>query len=569
MFMKSDRFETFKKYSIIPETLVGIIVFFIIWKMNRLRFETNDDFLIQGLISGQFTGGKGVIWIFQYNHYLLNMVICVLNRIIPGISWYGIILVAMNYLSFLFSVNSLCSKAKSFIDYLFTSAAFSALFWGMIWYLHSRIQYTATAEIAAILGYVCFAFCEKRTRGCIYFCCLEAFAFFIRPNAMLLMIPMGLVIMLFSLDSIEKLFSREGLRVFAPGVMCLIGLVIIGEISLTLPMINSEYREANECNEARMQMFDYTGVPQYDEISDLLNNITKEKYDAFNLYMILDWDCSDESLQKVAEYSKGQTAHPGFVEVIESSFDVLFKNPFGKISIVLPALLSFALLSVILSGKYKMLVQVVLFHVATGISLGYIVYNGRTPGRVTHPIVFSYAVFLVCVCIKALSLMEEKHAIGILKRITMVVAVAAVVFFSGISARNQYGYIKEKMQSEKLLNEQYRQIEGFCNNNPQNLYIISHELYTYTSFSTFERFKKGNFIFSGGWYSLLPESLEYVSEYLDQKKKCYFVISEETQDFVREGKLQYLGQYFDMEPEIADEFITATGGKCLVYCVRK
>ncbi len=570
MFMKSDRFEKFKKFSVVPEAVIGIIAILVIWKISRIRFETNDDFIIQGLTSGLFTGGKGVHWIFRYNHYLLNVILAFLYKLFPVIPWYGILLALVHFLCYLFSVNSLCSKAKNIAEYLCINAAFSAIFWWWGWYLHARIQYTSTAEIAAILGCVCFAFCENKKLKVVYIVLLEVLAFALRPNAMLLMIPMGLVMILFSVDSQTKLFSREGLKKPAPGVICLFVVAAIGELSMVLPKIDGELRAADSSNEARVQMFDYSGAPTYEEISDLLDeNITKEKYDAFDQYLVLDWDCSDGSLQRVAEYSKEKTVNPGVAEVIRSSFDILFRNEFCKISSVLLPLLLIAVLAVILSKRFWMFAQVVVFHLVIGACLGYLVFNGRIPERVIYPIIFSEAVFLMCVVVKVLSENEEKRVLRIMKMITIIAMAVIVLFLSVRTAKEQYRYLKEKMQSETLLNEQFRQVEKYCNEDPQSLYIVSHEFYMYTHLSAFDNIQSGNYIFSGGWYSLLPETLEYVDDYLSRDKDCFFIITEDTQDFVRKEKLDYLAQYFGSEPEETGRFSTATGGNCIVYCVRK
>ena len=372
------------------------------------------------------------------------------------------------------------------------------------------------------------------------------------------------------MDSQTKLFSREGLKKLAPGVICLFVVAAIGELSMVLPKIDGELRAADSSNEARVQMFDYSGAPTYEEISDLLDeNITKEKYDAFDQYLVLDWDCSDVKLQRVAEYSKEKTVNPGVAEVIRSSFDILFRNGFCKISSVLLPLLLIAVLAVILSKRFRMFAQVVVFHLVIGASLGYLVFNGRIPERVIYPIIFSEAVFLMCVAVKALSENEEKRVLRIMKMITIIAMAVIVLFLSGRTAKEQYRYLKERMQSEILLNEQFRQVEKYCNEDPQSLYIVSHELYMYTHLSAFDNIQSGNYIFSGGWYSLLPESLEYVDEYLSRDKDCFFIISEDTQDFVRKAKLDYLAQYFGSEPEETGRFSTATGGNCIVYCVRK
>jgi hypothetical protein len=395
-------------------------------------------------------------------------------------------------------------------------------------------------------------------------------AFCIRPSAMLLMIPMGIVILSFSIGDYHQTICRDSIKGFLRGAICMILIAVIGEVSLLLPMINKEYREANASNVARVQMFDYAGVPQFEEVSGLLDgNVTKEKLEAFANYLILDWDYSDGNIQRVAEYAKRNISHPSISTILKVSYDVLFKNEFGMISSILLPLIAIALIGIVVSRKFWLFIQMIAFHIAIAISLGYTVYVGRMPGRVLYPIIFSETVYLICIVIFTLPSEEEKTVFRILKRITMVAAVAAVIYYSLLSAREQYRYIKGKMHTEELLNGRYEMVVNYCNSNPDSLYVISYEIYMYTYMSVLEKCENGNYIFSGGWYSFLPESLEYIKEYLGHDKKCYFIFDGDTPQIVIDAKLDYLEQYFGEEPEEADEFMTPTGGTCKVYCVRR
>jgi hypothetical protein len=569
MVTKNCKFEDFKKYSIVLESVVGIILILSVWKVSGLRFENNDDFIIQGLLSGYFTGDRRVYAIFQYNHYLINIILASLYKVIPRMPWYGLLLVAVHYLCFLFPINAICSRTKCFIEYICIAVFFSTVYMGE-WYLHARIQYTSTAELCAIMGYVCYAFCKNKAQQYMYFCILEILAFCLRPNAMLLMIPMGLCIMLLLVDDHKLYLKKKSLKELTFGISFLILLVCIGKVSMVLPTIDREFRLANECNESRMQMFDYTGVPKYEEIYDLLDeNVTEEKLEAFKNYLILEWDCSDGNLQRLEEYTKSKVVHPKVLEVLKMSFDILFKNKFCKISAVILPMLVATLLGIVISKKYWMFVQVFVFHIAATVSLGWLVYNGRIPGRVIYPIVFAEIVYLMCVIVKTLTITEEEHELRTAKNVVKVVTVVIALFFSGISVKEQYRFIKDNTLAEKLLSEQFDTVINYCNKNQDGIYIVSHEFYLYTSVSVFKKYDTGNYILSGGWYSLLPESLEYVKEYLGQDKKCYFIISEDTQQFVIDAKLNYLEQYFGEKSEEADEFITSTGVLCKVYCVRK
>lgn len=59
-------------------------------------------------------------------------------------------------------------------------------------------------------------------------------------------------------------------------------------------------------SEARSQLFDYYGTPDYSEAKDILKeyNVSKNEYEAFCNYNILNWEVGTECVEKLVSFQK-------------------------------------------------------------------------------------------------------------------------------------------------------------------------------------------------------------------------------------------------------------------------
>ena len=147
--------ETFRrilqKFSLIPEILLCGLFFYLVYIKCGLWFETNDDLIINDLLRGAITGQPEYHTI--YNSVILTAPLSLLYRIAPTIPWWGGFLILCNGLSILIPLDAVVKRGKSLFSIILGSVTISLTILPSL-YLRGRIQYTSTAMILAIAGFV-------------------------------------------------------------------------------------------------------------------------------------------------------------------------------------------------------------------------------------------------------------------------------------------------------------------------------------------------------------------------------------------------------------------------------
>lgn len=577
--MKSIHCESAKKYRVIFEILLVLFLIGTVAALSGLRYENNDDAIISRLLSGQLLGRSQ--WrIFQYVHVASAYPLHLLYTLIPSFPWYGAWQILLRFLSFFLPLNAINSNVKKWTSCLMVSLVWSLLFLTS-WSMQARIQYTSTAEIAAFMGFVCYTYHQNRKKALISFTILELAAYTVRPNGMELMLPLGASLLLFS--SLRRADLKMTLKSMLLAICICLTIMLSGSLITKIVFANNEYAQANTANNGRGEMFDYVGFPAYEEIEDILSarNISKEKYEAFSHYLILDWDVSDGALSELAAFSEQKAASSGSTisDIIKRIWETTFQTHFGSFSRILECAWIIALFSLFFFKEYRYLLVTLAYHAAKLVTWGYLFYNGRTPTRVIYPLLLAETAVAICIFIFVLlnhqeSSKEQKENArnSIRNSLHLMSLIGCIALFALVSlkgALNQYHQLAEDQNATVLIEKAHDQMEAYCNAHPENLYLTSNEIYAYVQRKLFDcGTSNNNYVYSGGWYSLLPDSLTHVKNYLSQEKDCYYVISHSVGPSILENNLRYLEEYFGTTPRLSDSIPVATGDTFDVYRVR-
>lgn len=166
--------------------------------------------------------------------------------------------------------------------------------------LIGRIQFTSTAVILAISGYIALYLEENRKKGYVLFFVTELLAFCVRYKAMLMIQPFGGIVWLgLALVQLGKTgWSRERLleKGKEAGRLLLIwaAIFLLGGFGNIIGYHSEGWKDFIKFSETRAQLFDYYGAPNYEDVKDILDryNVTENVYDGFCNYNILDWEVS-------------------------------------------------------------------------------------------------------------------------------------------------------------------------------------------------------------------------------------------------------------------------------------
>lgn len=268
-------------------------------------FETNDDRVITEILSGVITVGPDAHTVFQ--NYFFSSMIAGLYVLIPNIPWYGLALIVIQALAYVFVLDTIYCRCASKSEMVFASATVVFVFFSNI-YMLGRIQFTSTAMIAAIAGYVCLILSDTSKRQWIFFFILELFALFLRKDSMLVIVPIGLAVLIgkWLIDSQLTFKQRRNYLVRIFGILgCVLLIGYLGDI---VGYSSPEWREYRKLNQARAELFDYFEEPAYEEIKPILDShgITKASYEAYCNYTMLDTSMTSECVEEIVAYCMNQ-----------------------------------------------------------------------------------------------------------------------------------------------------------------------------------------------------------------------------------------------------------------------
>lgn len=566
---KNDFYSIFYKFRIIYIFILSIFCVGIITAKAGLLFETNDDIFISHLLSGSLIS-KQQIRMYDYVLVLETIPFVTLYRFFPSVPWYGLFIVVCHLLMIIFPLDVFLSKAKKYYD-VFVITAFTCTSFLTGLYIHSRLQFTSTAEVLAIVGFICFVFYDNRKKAFVTFVLFETLSITVRCKAMLLMLPMGAVLLLFYIVKNNEEMKERLIEVVK--AIILVALIsLAGIVTTALINIPQKYRTSYLANKANDEMVDYFNIPEYDSVQGLLteNGITESKYRAFFNYLIIDWEKDYDALINLHEYNNSiQKEKPSIFAIIKNIFDSYFKSDYWYIQLVIAFSWIIAMSMMIINSKSFYCLFAIIYSLSKIISMGYLFYNGRVVGRVLLPLIYVDILIAMALILSDFLLESDDKKKDKLKKIFTTVFLCAFVAVSFFSVRKQYRYLFSQKDTIDCLNEYKKFINEYCDNRSDNSYILSSEIYIYWPSKIYETTKQEhNYTFSGGWYSLLPESQEYVREYIESANDLYYIclIPEDYPNNV--DNLNYLKELFGYVPQLEEELELPTGSKAGVYRIK-
>ena len=568
--MKKIKFDSVQKYLWFFELSLGIFLFVILSALFELRYENNDDLIISGLLDGSFLG-RSQWWIFNYVHVVLTYPLYLLYRFAPQISWYGAWQILTRFLTFFLPFHALTSRSRKWSVYLSVTLTWVMLFLSSL-RMQIHVQYTSTAELAAFMGFVCFVFHENRKKATLSFLILEIAAYVTRPNGMKLILPLGASLFLFF--SLKKEDWKDSIKKVLIGISLCLTILMAGELIAKLVVwTNKDLQASLSFNRDRTQLFDYQDFLPYEEVKDILeaHQISKAKYEALSKYVLLGWKDMEDATSELAALSTQKHNLLYIPEVIHQIGKLTLYTTSGRMSLMLLTAWLTALFSLLFSKKYCYGLVIIAYHFAKLVSWGYLCYYGRMPRWVTFPLLFIETIIAVFIFLRILfDHQEEREPWNFFQRLSCFGCISAIVLFSSIGMITQYHATSAKKESILRFESEYAQMESFCNARPENIYVASHLFYDPRQVLLLEtnHQKNNNFIYSGGWFSLLPDFWRNESDYLTQGKNCYFVISSSANPDFFEKQLLCLKEYFGTA-ELQKESIPFSGGGTLdVYRLR-
>ncbi|MBP5198869.1 MAG: hypothetical protein J6033_07445, partial [Lachnospiraceae bacterium] len=413
-------FEKFKRWRFIVELLPVIAMFFVIGSRIGFWYETNDDYIINGMLAGWFTGEPSFRTIYTGLFYAFP--IKCLYDLFPAVGWYGIINLFLYVTANYGILNRITAGAKSIAGYVCRLALGLSVL-GLMLRLNVFFQYTSIGIMLAVLGFVILIVGSGRKRDLLAFFICEAVSYGVRPESMeIVQITGFMMYFAFTLKGallIKKPLVKHMINRVAPALIISALVICIGFVADRISYSGETWQQALETNDARSAWFDYHISPEADEIREILdkNNVTDTEYYAYRYYLNYSWDNSSEMVSDVNDYlakrDQSPKDYPGIVRSVFLNAGLdwgLQKITFLCVAIVI--------VSAILKKSLLDLLLLFTLEVSKLLAWGYLYYIGRFPVRIMVPLAICHISMLILIALnRPDSKDEQKDGFRIIKSI--------------------------------------------------------------------------------------------------------------------------------------------------------
>lgn len=565
-----------------------------------IYFETNDDRLFSEIFSGAMTGAPE--FRSYYIHPFLGLIITLFYRITTVLPWYGLFLILFQWIchaSFTYSVLSRYEKTRKKL------VAFSLLtaYCGICFTFLAHIQFTSTAALLAITGYVCLFLSldmsssdmsvsvGNDSAGLLFFI-MQLLSYLLRSDSMLMIQPYGIAMLAaLLLCQFLRSHSRETRRIlfrfFCRILLGILLLILLGKTTHFLFHHGEGWTEYEKINQGVTEITDYSRIPDYTEVKSILEKyeVSEKQYQAFFQYAMIEPNLSGDCLLEVAEYAK--TMHPETsIQQVLSGIRESYFNPeyysTGKLAIVLWFL---AISAVLLSGNYLSLLPLAGLFLSRTVIWGYLIYRGRTPFRVIYPLwVAEILLLMIVLCLELAEAYSQKrdtssevdpksskYASEYSKRAKYTIVLCQFLFCLLILGslwilKKQYTIIKPQNQSDKIYNAGFADLIAYCDNHPENHYFLDAGTLLYYRGSAYaaKPFHPRNSLITGCWYSGAPVLYDHIAEYAPQNMDIYLIVSPDLV-YQKEAVLAYFEEWRNAKAVYEESFTVSNGGTYEVY----
>lgn len=558
---KSMKRINWKRITTIGLSLVHVLL---VYFLVGIFFETNDDRIISEILSGAYTGTAEAHVV--YVNYLLALPLKWLYCITTTVPWYGLYLVLQHFIAgvFLFdSVYDCCDDKRWRIGGLLIT--FLLLLAHI--YLLGQIQYTSTAALLALVGYVCLILQRSRRKGLLLFWLFELLAILLREDAMLMIQPFGMAAYMgLQFGNLEEAWRIKGRH-----VLCTLGVlltvVIFGFVGNKIGYSEKNWDEYHRFNDASVVMYDYYGAPSYEEVHKILNahHVTKAEYEAYTKYTILEGKVNADVAEQLAEYvvnrQKEQLLHPrDLLPKMRKSF---FQDYYWGMNIMTLAAWAVAFLVLILLRNGKMLLPMFGVFCAHMIVWGYLLWYGRTPLRVTLPLLLAETILLWTIILTGC---RKKKLPGV-KQLLLVGACICVCAIGAKAFSVQIQYLQTVNSDHHVYMQGMKEIQDYCMKHPERRYLVEATTLNYYKGSVLEKdiYGRRNYMITGGWYSYSPPVRDRLRAYFGDWKSGVRLIIHEDQKQMTHPTVRYLKEKTGFEAVEEEKLPLSNGGSCVIY----
>lgn len=558
---------------------VAFFALYVLWKTSGCFFETNDDGFVAEVLSGSL-GGVPNPHIVLIN-YFLTYPLSLLYKITFRIPWYGLMFLVFQLLTYTAMLQSVFSRREETAKWIPAAGILVSCFLLNL-YIAVLIEFTSTSALMACGAFVCLLLNRKEKSGWILFCILNGMAFLLRSEAMLMIQPLGMLVCVseFWRETQEKSGRRERERIpewvrkTGCMILCVGGIVLAGSLGTVIGFLGEtreDWEDYYRYNQARVELFDYTGTPSYDEVKDILDRygVSAAGYQAFQGFTLLVPRLDTGCIEELARYSKSrQTTGIQVAEIAAKSLKMRKGAIFYRMDRVLLVICVGMIVWMILRKHWTMALSMALLAFGSAAVEGYLIYRGRLPQRVLLPLYFAEIIFMAVIWVRDYWLREETGEGKKLRMTVMCLCALAVAVFCFSSGKLQHDSTQVQRQWQDLFEERMVVIYGYSRANPENRYLMDIAAVSNYRTDVLETRLAGwqNCVYTGSWFFHNPVYNDFLRGYLEGEEEHIRLIVEENEYGEAWPPVAYLSEALGQAPVVVDRIsIPESGEEYLVW----
>lgn len=553
-----------KQILLAAAAVTNILLFLMLHQFLGFYFETNDDKCITEILTGTYSGGPEAHTV--YINYLLSLLWAGLYRVTAAVPWYGGGLILLEWIACTSIHYAVLRTAKTWTGAAVRQAGYLCFFFSCL-YTIANVQYTMVAALLAAAGYF-YLLTRRAESGAVpVFFLLELMGLLLRSKAMLMVQPLGLGALAGCLLVWKDLPAGKRLRLLRNTGIALFLCLGVAGLGNMIGYSGEGWREYDSYNQCRTQLFDYYGTPNSEDIEELLEKyqVSRENYDAFRHYIMLEDTIPISFLQELVTYQKAHSeVGAGLGESLRKSWQSLRVNDYQRYNRVTLAAYLLLLAAVLASGRWMLLAPAAALVCSRTAVWTYLCWKGRMPLRVSLPLLLCETLLLLALTLEAYRSVNKRNWLMLLTG-----AGTALFLIQAMKAgRQQVPVLREEHAGQQVFVEGLRDLQEYCGQNPENRYLMEADSMMHFRGSALETgiYQQPNYLVSGNWYSYSPVMKEKLNTYI--KKGEYeelYAITYKWEEGRTDWMIPYLNTLFGGTFEPVEEITVSHGGTYLVY----
>lgn len=465
-----------------------------------VNYNVNDDVELEGILSGMYTGRPDghAIYIRAILAYPLSW----LYRLFPALNWYGILLCLLQWLGFGLLMGRVWERLEGQHDRLWLMGVLLLIFMIAIWENYVSITYTTTAGILLSMTLFWYLTGDLSIHTQAVTALLVLLGISLRSQFALVILAVGGICWLLKA-------YREGLKKAWP-LPAMLGVGLLIMIGCQQLAYGSEkWQDFLAFNDARTEVYDYTGIPPYEESRDFYDQYPagQQIFEALDIYDLTGRpEITTELLEAVAEYQTEKDQIPPMDKVkqaVRASLVSFLMDQYGEslspLNLLMACLwIGFFIFS-IRRKLYDHLITGIFVVVAMGMMWLYLAWQGR----LLYRILFVMQLLMIMTA-AGLWLYEGTYLFPrkSLKKelwipLTLLLSVMAVI--NGARC-----YQREK--NVQIQNTDRELLEDYFSSHPDQFYFLTTPLIAPITddISLFTHYHPSNYADLGGWVVKSP-----------------------------------------------------------------